>query len=63
MTNATPRIFINDSHKLLDRLTAIADDMARDALGCSNEVAIDDEQPVIVALEITLHDDVAIVLS
>jgi hypothetical protein len=63
MTDTATRVFVNDFHKLLDRLPAITDDMTWHALRCGNEFAIDDEKPVIVALEKTLHDDVAAMLS
>jgi hypothetical protein len=54
---AAPRILVHQLHQLRDGAAAVADDGSGDAFGNRDQFAIDDEDAVVVAGEILLHDD------
>ena len=63
MADAATRVLVHDVYELLDRVLAIADDMARHTLGRRNKLTIDDEQAMIETLDVTLDNDRPSVLA
>ncbi len=61
MTHTAARVLVHDSHELLDRVLAVSDDVAGFAFRCCDELAVDDEQAMVVALDVALDDDRAAV--
>ena len=56
VADAAARILIHDFDELRDRVFAIARHVPGRATRGGNQLAVDDEQPMIVALEKGLHD-------
>ena len=56
MADAAARILVHDLDELGDRVLAVADDVAGRASRGGDELAVDDQQAVIVALEEGLDD-------
>jgi hypothetical protein len=59
VADAATRILVHLLDQLLDRVHAVADDMGGDALGDRDQLAVDHQDAVVVALEELLDDDVA----
>ena len=57
MADAAPRILVHDLDQLRDRVLAVADHVPGRAARRSDQLAIHDEQPVVVAFEVALDDD------
>ena len=62
MADTAARILVHDLDELHDVVLAIANDMTRSAARGRDELAVDDQQPVIVAFEKRLDDHRARVL-
>ncbi len=62
VADAATRILVDDIHQLFDGVLAVADDVAGFALGGGDELAVDDEQAVVVAFDVALDDHRAPVL-
>ena len=56
-------VLVNDIDELFYGMLAVTQDMARHSLGRGNEFAVDDQEPVVVALEISFDDDASAVFS
>ena len=56
VADATARIFVDDIDEFANRVLAVTYDVAGFALGGSDELAIDNEQAVVVALDVALDD-------
>ena len=63
MADAAARVLVHDLDQLRDRVPAVADDVARRAPGRGDQLAVHDQQAVVVALEIGLDDHRARVLA
>jgi hypothetical protein len=53
------RVLVHLVDQLLDRVDAVADDMGGHALGNRDQLAVDHQDAVVIALEELLDDDVA----
>ena len=60
--DATARVLVDDIHQLFDRMLAVADDVPGLTLGRCYQLAVDDQQTMIEAVDIALDDDGAAVL-
>ena len=63
MTDAAARVLVHDLNELHDGVLAVADDMSRRAARRRDQLAVDDQQPMIVAFEKRLDDHRARVLA
>ena len=63
VADAAARVLVHDLDQLRDRVLAVADDVARRAARRRDQLAVDDEQAVVVALEVGLDDHRARVLA
>ncbi len=59
MTDAAPGIGIGNVDQLTDRPVAVSDDVGGQALSDGDDAVIDDQNPVVLADEVALDDDVA----
>ena len=57
VTDAAAWVAVRDIDQLADRMLPITDHVGRDSLRHRDHVAIDDQHPVVVALDKTLHND------
>ncbi len=58
VADASPGVLVGGVDELADGVDPIPDDRSRDALGNGRDAAADDEDPVVVAADIRLDDDV-----
>ena len=63
VAHAAPRVLVHDLDQLLDGALAVADDMARHALGGRDQLAIDHQEAVVEALQEALDQDGPAVLA
>ncbi len=59
MADPTPRIFIRDVDKLLNRMDAVATDMSRNTLRHGNDAPTDNENAMVIPRNVRLDDDPA----
>ncbi len=56
MTHSAARVLVHDLDQLSDRVTAVTDDMARRSTRCRDQLAVDDQQPMVITLQERLDD-------
>ena len=57
VTHAAAWVLVDDCHEFFDGVLAVADDMAGLALCGRDELAVDDEQAVVMTFDVALDDD------
>ena len=63
VADAAARILVDDVDELFDRVLAVADDVSGHALRRGDQLAVDDEQAMIEALDVAFDDDRAAVFA
>ena len=63
MAHTAPRVIVDDSDKLLDRILAVTDNMPGHPLCGSDQFTVDDEDSVVISFNVTLNHDRAAVLA